>query len=107
MKNEATASGSKRMNLLSTMISNAAFADVRKQPELNWDIYTKLKLDRLQGWLNQQPLPVVLQGMNIDRKLLDAIDFINEQLVSNPAQYEIELTKPHGRLQVSSYLIEK
>ncbi|EFN5247193.1 hypothetical protein FQI33_07965, partial [Escherichia coli] len=84
----------------------AAFADVRKQPELNWDIYTKLKLDRLQGWLNQQPLPVVLQGMNIDRKLLDAIDFINEQLVSNPAQYEIELTKPHSRLKSAVTLLK-
>lgn len=84
----------------------AAFDDARKQPELNWDTYTQLKLDRLQGWLNQQPVPVVLQGMNIDRKLLDAIDFINEQLVSNPAQYEIELTKPHSRLKSAVTLLK-
>ncbi|HFM5399490.1 TPA: hypothetical protein ACWSZM_004560 [Escherichia coli] len=83
----------------------AAFADARKQPELNWDTYTQLKLDRLQGWLNQQPLPVVLQGMNIDHKLLDAIDFINEQLTSNPTQYEIDLTKPHSRLKSAVTLL--
>lgn len=83
----------------------AAFADARKQPELNWDTYTQIKLDRLQGWLNQQPLPVVLQGMNIDHKLLDAIDFINEQLTSNPTQYEIDLTKPHSRLKSAVTLL--
>ncbi|CAK5468923.1 hypothetical protein ECO2947_23500 [Escherichia coli] len=44
--------------------------------------------------------------MNIDRKLLDAIDFINEQLVSNPAQYEIELTKPHSRLKSAVTLLK-
>lgn len=82
-----------------------AFAVARKQSELNWDIYTQLKLDRLQGWLSQKPLPVVLQGMNIDRKLLDAIDFINEQLVSNPAQYEIDLMKPHSRLKSAVTLL--
>lgn len=84
----------------------AAFADARRRPEFNWDIYTQLKLDRLQGWLNQQPLPVVLQGMNIDRKLLDSIDFINEQLVSNPAQYEADLTKPHSRLKSAVTLLK-
>ncbi len=83
----------------------AAFADARKQPELNWDTYTQLKLDRLQGWLNQQPLPVVLQGMNIDRKLLDAIDLINERSKRDPAQYEIDLTKPHSRLKSAVTLL--
>ncbi|MGS9059206.1 hypothetical protein ACQWHU_25625, partial [Salmonella enterica subsp. enterica serovar Infantis] len=63
--------------------------------------YTQIKLDRLHGWLNQQPLPVVLQGKNIDHKLLDAIDFINEQMTSNPTQNENDLTKPHSRLKSS------
>ncbi|MGU3850141.1 hypothetical protein ACVZDH_18250 [Escherichia coli] len=43
--------------------------------------------------------------MNIDHKLLDAIDFINEQLTSNPTQYEIDLTKPHSRLKSAVTLL--
>lgn len=84
----------------------AVFADVRKKPELNWDIYTQLKIDRLQGWLHQQPLPVVLQGMNIDRKLLNSIDFINEQRVSSPTQYDPELKKAHSRLKSAVTLLK-
>ncbi|VFS47394.1 hypothetical protein [Budvicia aquatica] len=83
----------------------AAFAYARKQPELNWDTYTQLKLDRLQGWLNQQPLPVVLQGINIDRKLLDAIDLTNELSVNNPEQYNTDLAKPRSRLKSAANLL--
>lgn len=83
----------------------SAFADARKRPELKWDTYTQLKLDRLQGLLSQKPLPVVLQGMNIDRKLLDSIDFVNQQLASNPEQYEIDLRKPHSRLKSAVTLL--
>ncbi len=56
MKNEATASGSKRMNLLSQWF----LCSLCRRPKTTWTqlgYYTKLKLDRLQGWLNQQPLP--------------------------------------------------
>ncbi|WP_172979234.1 hypothetical protein [Citrobacter portucalensis] len=83
----------------------AAFADARKQPELSWDSYTQLKLARLQGWLNQKPLPVVLQGMNIDCKLLDAIDLINELSVNNPEQYNTDLAKPRSRLKSAVNLL--
>ncbi|WP_198341867.1 hypothetical protein [Oceanisphaera avium] len=62
-----------------------------KQPELHWDIYTQLKLDRLHGWLQDQPLPVVLQGMNIDLKMLEALDFIQDKIKQHPEWQEAEL----------------
>ncbi|MDE9444760.1 hypothetical protein KKJ04_03840 [Xenorhabdus bovienii] len=83
----------------------AVFDAARKQPELNWDTYTQIKLVRLQGWLNQKPLPVVLQGMNIDCKLLDAIDLINELSVNNPDQYKTYLAKPRSRLKSAVNLL--
>lgn len=43
--------------------------------------------------------------MNIDRKLLDAIDLINERSASDTAQYEIDLTKPHSRLKSAVTLL--
>lgn len=71
----------------------------RKEPGLLWDTYTQLKLDRLHGWLQQEPLPVVLQGLNIDSELLDAIDYINELSKANPEQYSADLAKPRSRLK--------
>ena len=77
----------------------------RKQPGLRWDTYTQLKLDRLNGWLQQKPLPVVLQGINVDRKMLDALDFIHEQKTLNPKQYDAELAKPRSRLKSAVTLV--
>lgn len=77
----------------------------RKQPGLRWDTYTQLKLDRLQGWLQQEPLPVVLQGMNIDSKLLNAINFIEELSKTNPEQYTADLIKPRSRLKAAVTLL--
>ncbi|WP_169712990.1 hypothetical protein [Oceanisphaera profunda] len=82
-----------------------AFDAHRKQPDLRWDIYTQLKLDRLQGWLNHNPLPVALQGMNIDRKMLDALDFIQEQKTTNSEQYDADLAKPRSRLKSAVTLV--
>lgn len=83
----------------------AAFHAAQKQPELNWDIYTQIKIKRLEGWLNQKPLPVVLQGMNIDHNLLNAIDFINELSVNNPELYKASLAKPRSRLKSAVNLL--
>lgn len=77
----------------------AAYDADQKKPGLLWDIYTQLKLDRLNGWLQQDPLPVVLQGLNIDRKLLDAIDYIGEQSKADPEQFSADLAKPRSRLK--------
>lgn len=77
----------------------------RKQPGLRWDTYTQLKLTRLKGWLNNKPLPVVLQGMNIDRKILDALEFVQEQKTTNPEQYHADLAKPRSRLKSAVTLI--
>lgn len=84
----------------------AVFDATRRQPERRWDTYTQLKLDRLKGWLNQKPLPVVLQGLNVDRKLLDAIDLINELSANNPAQYNADLAKPRSRLKSAVNLLK-
>lgn len=77
----------------------------RKQPGLRWDTYTQLKLDRLNGWLNQKPLPMALQGMNIDRKMLDALEFVQEQKTTTPEQYDAELARPRSRLKFAVALV--
>lgn len=77
----------------------------RKQPGLRWDTYTQLKLARLKGWLQQKQLPVVLQGMNIDQKMLDALDFIHEQKTVNPEQYDADIAKPRSRLKSAVTLV--
>lgn len=76
-----------------------------KQPDLHWDIYTQLKLDRLHGWLQEQPLPVVLQGMNLDLKMLDALEIIQEHKTTHPEQYQAELAKPRSRLKSAVALV--
>lgn len=83
----------------------AAYDADRKQPGLRWDTYTQLKLDRLHGWLQHDPLPVAMQGMNIDSKLLDAIDFIDELSKTNPEQYTADLAKPRSRLKSAVNLV--
>lgn len=83
----------------------AAYDADHKQPDLRWDVYTQLKLDRLNGWLQQAPLPVVLQGMNIDRKMLDALDFIQQQVTACPEQYKVERAKPSSRLKSAVSLV--
>ncbi|MDI3325081.1 hypothetical protein QKW35_11890 [Pontibacterium granulatum] len=77
----------------------------RKLPGLRWDTYTQLKLDRLHGWLKQKPLPVALQGMNVDSKLLDAINYIEELSNANPEQYTADLAKPRSRLKSAFNLV--
>ena len=76
-----------------------AYKVAREQPNLRWDTYTQLKLDRLNGWLHQQPLPVVLQGINIDQKMLDALDYIQELATFDPEKYKADLAKPRSRLK--------
>lgn len=83
----------------------AAYDTDRKQSGLCWDTYTQLKLDRLHGWLQQEPLHVVLQGMNIDSKLLQAIDYIDELSKANPEQYSADLAKPRSRLKSAVNLV--
>lgn len=83
---------------------DALVAD-RKQPDLRWDTYTQLKLARLKGCLQQKQLPVVIQGMNINRKMRDALDFILEQKTTNPEQYDADIAKPHSRLKSAATLI--
>lgn len=82
-----------------------AFDTERKQPGSRWDTYTQLKLDRLHGWLQQKPLPMVLQGMNVDRKMLDALEFVQEQKTTNPEQYHADLAKPRSRLKSAVALV--
>lgn len=83
----------------------AAYDTDRKQPSLRWDTYTQIKLDRLHGWLQQEPIRVVLQGMNIDRKLLEAINCIDELSKANPKQYSADLAKPRSRLKSAVNLV--
>lgn len=82
-----------------------AYKAARKFPNSRWDTYTQLKLDRLNGWLHQQPLPVVLQGMNIDKKMLDALDYIQELATTNPDKYKADLAKPRSRLKSAVGLV--
>lgn len=83
----------------------AAYDAARKQFNLRWDTYTQLKIDRLDGWLQHDPLPVAMQGMNIDSKLLDAIDFIDERSKTTPEQYTADLAKPRSRLKSAVNLV--
>ncbi|HCG8599766.1 hypothetical protein [Vibrio parahaemolyticus] len=83
----------------------SAYDTDRKQPGLRWDTYTQLKLDRLNGWLQQEPLHVSLQGMNIDSKLLKAINYIDELSKANPDQYTADLKKPRSRLKSAVNLV--
>ncbi len=83
----------------------AAYDTDRMQPGLRWDTYTQLKLDRLNGWLQQEPLHVALQGMNIDSKLLEAINYIDELSKFNPDQYTADLKKPRSRLKSAVNLV--
>ncbi|MEZ8022130.1 hypothetical protein [Vibrio sp. 1F255] len=83
----------------------AAYDTDRKQSGLRWDTYTQLKLDRLHGWLQQEPLHVALQGMNIDSKLLEAINYIDELSKANPEQYSADLAKPRSRLKSAVNLV--
>lgn len=83
----------------------AAFNTARKKTDLEWDTYTQLKLERLLGWLNHKPLPVVLQGMDIDCKLLDEINFINELSVNNPHQYKTDLANHRSHLKSAINLL--
>lgn len=76
----------------------------REQPGLLWDTYTQLKLDRLHGWLQQAPLPVALQGMNIDAKFRDAINYIDSSK-ANSEQYTADLAKPRSRLKAAVNLV--
>lgn len=76
-----------------------AYITARKEKDLRWDIYTHLKIDRLNGWLDQQPLTVVLQGMNLDQKMLGALDYINELKTIDPDKYNTDLAKPRSRLK--------
>ena len=84
----------------------AVYDAYRKHPGSRWDTYTQLKLDRLHGWLQQEPLPVALQGMNIDGKLLEAINYIDELSKANPEQYTADLAKPRSRLKSAVNLVK-
>lgn len=81
-----------------------AYEASRKQKELKWDYYTQLKIDRLNGWLGQNPLPMVSQGINIDKKMLTALDAINDMAANNPTKYMEDLKKPRSKL--NSYFKE-
>ena len=83
----------------------AVFDTARKNTSLAWDTYTQLKLERLQGWIAQTPLPVVLQGMNIDSALLQAMDLIHQQATYYPEQYAADLAKPRSRLKSAVNLL--
>ncbi len=82
-----------------------AVYDAYKKGNLSWDTYTQLKLDRLIGWIDNNPLPVVLQGINIDKKLFDALDLIIEKQ-RNPDEYRVELARARSRLKSAVGLVK-
>lgn len=82
-----------------------AYKAARKEKSLRWDIYTQLKIDRLNSLLDQLPLTVVLQGMNLDKKMLGALDYIHELITTDPDKYNTDLAKPRSRLKTSIGLI--
>ena len=82
-----------------------AVYDAYKKGNLSWDTYTQLKLDRLIGWIDNNSLPMVLQGTNIDKKLFDALDLIIEKQ-RNPVEYRAELAKARSRLKSAVGLVK-
>lgn len=71
----------------------AAYDADKKSPGAEWDTYTRLKLDRLRGWLAEAPLPVVLQGINVDEPLLKALDTVGEHKAAGPISHKLRRTK--------------
>lgn len=76
-----------------------AFEQYQKDPSVSWDLYTNLKLNRLESWLKESPFNAPLQGMNIDSKLLADLDYIEELKNDAEANYEQDLSNFRSKLR--------
>lgn len=75
-----------------------AFEKNKKKPTKNWDLYTKLKIQRLDSWLEGVPQSVPLQGMNVDKNLLSELDYIDKLKIHSPTQFKQDLSNPKSKL---------
>ena len=75
------------------------FSEWRKDRKQSLDLYTGLKAERLEGWLYDEPLPIVIQGMNVGAKILEALDHLTDQERLDPVKYREDISNSKSQLR--------